>query len=315
MIKRDIVFLVYVNRSGSTFLANQLSRHPHIAVAPEGHLALQRLLGKSWAMGPLKGRIDRLISDINEDEKFSSWNINASTLRSNLEGVADEVEALYVACDLFADTHRPSARCVVIKGYFLEGLIRRHGFDALQRGRVVRALFLLRDPRAVFSSQKRTLSTQNGKPMQKYAFAAAVRWRLLAKAVEYLSASSYGVAVRYEDLILENAKTLSELANFLCVDPSVFGSLDSESSVLASLIPEKQRRLHENITKAPLLERIANWPLHLSDQEVAILDYVCGRRLVKFGYKKMDKKLGLSGLLVIFKEAISLLLRKLFVAR
>lgn len=287
---RNILFLIYLNRSGSTFLANQLSFHPDLAVAPEGHRALRRLLGQIGSRKSLALRMDRLVRDVVEDEKLLSWGIGPDQLGKRLKDAKDEIDALYAVCDAFADTHRPNARTVIVKGYFFQELIMRHGFGALQRGRKVQAIFLMRDPRAMFASQRQSLSTNSNAPMQDNPIAAALRWRQAATKAQIISNTPYGATVRYEDLVTRNETTLCEIADFLALDSCPLLTSTVGGGTLAELIPEKQRDLHTNIDRPPQNDRINAWTHILTDDEKRVIELVSSERMKNYNYVKAGSR-------------------------
>ncbi len=286
MRKRDILFLIYQNRSGSTFLANSLSRHPYLAVAPEGHGPLERLIRSAGSQASLPERIERILSGLVSDPKLRAWNVDPSAFQVRADGSLDEIDAFYALCDAFADAHFPDARTVVVKGHFFQKLIAQKGFPELQRERSAKAVFLFRDPRAMFASQRRSLSSRNNKPMQDNPVVAGLRWRQAANAEEKLSAHPHAISVKYEDLILENQRTMDMLSRLLGMPSSSFSEQKGQDSpLLSDLIPAEQQHLHANIGKKPLTARIDSWKDELTQREAAIVELFAGNAMKRMGYE------------------------------
>ena len=299
IMQRDIVFLIYLNRSGSTYLANQLSESPEIAVPPEGHGGLERLLGLLETDSSESERTSRLRYDLEHHRKLSAWQLDPSTTADRVTKAADELEAFYDLCDAFAERHKPGAGTVLVKGRFLQQLISRYGYSGLQRGRCVRAVFLMRDPRAIFASQKKSISTRTGLPMQVNPVTAALRWRHAAKKAEAWGRHPWGMTVRYEDLVANNAETLEEIFAFLRVEREQQGQPTARGDTsLSELIPANQRHLHTNIKKDPITDRIHAWRNDLSTSEVEIISAISGERLEKlYGNAAERHRLGAGAIL------------------
>lgn len=309
MIHRDIVLLVYQNRSGSTFLANQLSRHPAIAVPPEGHDALQRLLGQTGPGVALPARIERAARDLADDPKLRSWQIAPETFAARARDAQDSLDAFFALCDSFADEHQPGATTVVVKGEFLRDLIARHGFAALSRHRRTKAIFLLRDPRATFASQRKSISSNTGLPMQQSALVAALRWQQGEDIARKLATGADGLVMHYDALILDHDKVMREVAAFLDVDPAPFFG-EGSADTLKSRIPPEQRHLHTNVDKAPLTHKVDAWRAELSRREIALIDRLAARGMARSGYAPVpDARLGMADAPWLAGAALSAALR------
>ncbi|MDZ4307593.1 sulfotransferase [Allopontixanthobacter sp.] len=313
MYKRNILFLIYQNRTGSTFLANQLSQHPDVAVAPEGHEPLERLLSRACTPSAVGARIERLGQDLTMDPKLSSWKVSSSLLGERAAAASDELDIFYALCDSFADTHRPNASWVAVKGHFLSDLIARHGYQALQRDRKVRAIFLIRDPRAMFVSQRESLSSRTHQPMQDNPLVAGLRWRQAVNEATRLSHAPFGMMVRYEDLILENEPTLGKIAELLGLDSGRLSAGETaEPATLVELIPDEQKHLHRNVGRGPMADRIDRWQKKLSTRETMALELIPGRAMQRLGYKRHHGgRLGVMDIGAMIKLATSAGWRKL----
>lgn len=284
MIERDLLFLIYPNRSGSTFLANQLSRHPRIAVAPEGHDPLRRLLGQIDGGLSLKERISRTVDDLSADPKLRSWRVEPETFLARASRAEDDIGAFFALCDSFADQHEPDATTVVVKGEFLRSLIASRGYAGLSQGRRVRALFLLRDPRATFASQRRSVSSTSGRAMQDNPLVAGLRWRQAEAKAHALATGDEGRIVLYDDLVLHNERVMQDLARSMEVDAAPFLDASLGNDALKALIPDEQLHLHADIDKPPMAEKIDAWRSSLASREVALLDRLAGNGMVRTGF-------------------------------
>lgn len=282
---RDIIFLIYLNRSGSTLLANQASGHPAICVCPEAHRPIRRLLGDLEPRVTLTRRIERMAAEVSSDPKLRSWGLNGDSLLKHMASANDDVDALYRLLDHYADTHMPGARQVMVKGLFLLTLLRRHGIAGLQReGRNVRAIFLFRDARSIMSSQFRSVSSTSGKVMQGSAFALAMRWRSYLNIAKPFRRHANCLFVRYEDWICSNLEEQRRLFDFLNLSYDAGGD-----GTLSARIPESQRHLHAKIGDEPDLSRVEAWRSELAPRHRTIIEGIAGAQLTALDYDVAER--------------------------
>ena len=284
MSARNLLFLIYQNRSGSTFLANQLSGNSNIAVAPEGHEGLQRLLAKHTGARSREKRVERLLEDIRTDPKLSSWQLDPEIVSHKMADLHDPFAMFVALCEAFADKHRPDARSVVVKGHFLHSLLMSPALHGLKDDRSIRGLYLLRDPRAMFASQKKSISSRSGNPMQDNALVAGLRWHQFARQAERAERSGNAMIVRYEDLILDNATTFASVLDFIGEDPAVEAE---QSGALIDFIPENQKHLHTNIDSGPMRDRVFSWQKTLPVEERRVVELASGRAMKSRGYDEI----------------------------
>ena len=78
----NMIFLIYMNRSGSTLLARLLDNYKEIGVTPEANLPD----GINHGTGKLESlkNIDRFLDEIFTDDRFCSWQLNKKILRDKL---------------------------------------------------------------------------------------------------------------------------------------------------------------------------------------------------------------------------------------
>ncbi len=142
---------------------------------------------------------------------------------------------------------------------------------------------LIRDGRATFNSQRKTISSE-GKILRSDPRIAAERWKIhvnLTRDIEILYPNDV-LVVHYETMIKDFSSTLSQIGDFLHLAP-----INGESSYTANVsyyIPERYKHIHENVNKAPMTSRIDKWRENLSEEEINIIEQVAGRELESEGY-------------------------------
>lgn len=306
MPSRSIVFLVYLNRSGSTFLANQLSRHPQICVCPEAHRPLRRLLGLLGPAMSFRDRVQRLLKEIETEEKFSSWGLTRDEIAPRLQSCEDDVDVLYTILDAYADKIKPKASTVVVKGLFYLDLIESRGRPKLDRKRNLKVIFLVRDARAIFNSQRVSISSTFYRPMQTSAVRSAQHWKRYVSKIAALEPKDWAEVVRYETLIVDVDKEMAKLIANLGLSVHVQLTLDSPQ--LAKRIPYAQKRLHANITAPAIPRRIDAWRTELPLSDRQAVEFISLSHLRRLGYERPANR-SLRGAVAVMRDCIMLIIR------
>lgn len=145
-------------------------------------------------------------------------------------------------------------------------------------------IIIVRDYRANVLSRK-------SKPLNKPGniIYNAFRWRFFFKEIIKLSGNSDCIAIRYEDLVVNETKEISKICAFL--------SLPFESSMLTNrmvdnmsetVVEEKTKRFVDEhflgLSKPMHSSKIEAWRNQLSSTEIEQCDCICSSYGEKFGY-------------------------------
>ena len=265
---RKIHFLCYLNRSGSTLLAQKLSEFKDIAVG------LECRLGKDFFFNfhaeneeQLRYWIDRAY----EDEKFRNWNIDRESLYKCLQ---EEPYPLYInsflKCALGEKFRNDSARLLIHKGREIFGDLEYY----LRLFKDSKVIFIQRDPRATFNSQRKSTDSYTQKPMQTDIVQFAKNYKNTVQKIntylKRLKLQDRLLVVTYENLLRDEGTELSKILQFL----NSSNKKRKEKSKYSKIIPAEQRHLHTNLTKGNLQERIYAWQNELSPDDRCFLSFV-----------------------------------------
>ncbi|WP_416898552.1 MAG: sulfotransferase family protein [Minwuia sp.] len=303
--ERQIVFLMYENRSGSTFLASRLDLHEEVAVTIETE-AFADLLETGPEIRE-EADIDRVVDTFFGDDKFARWNIDRKTLRFGLEVLTRPAKfemILRKVLDLHFDG-------LDVPYYLVKGTRLTHHIARLRREiPSAKYLHIIRDPRGVFGSQKQSIGSYTARAMNEDPYDAAKRWAANAGRVDRVAGDDL-MEVRYEDLITDHDATMQSIRDFVrrkdlppLTDP---GELDGEAYL--SKIPEDQRHLHQNLLKKPRADRIEAWREELSDIEIALTQQGAGDMLEKKGYAADREAVRRAGRMAVAMARAGLALR------
>ncbi|MBU1122099.1 MAG: sulfotransferase [Candidatus Omnitrophica bacterium] len=275
---KTIVFLTYLNRSGSTFLSALLNQYEDIGVSleaglPDGILRYPLNIGK-------KADIGKVLNCLYADKKFSSWNIDRIHLQKLLEESTLPLKfssLLTMLMKCYFDKRGVTPQIYIYKcGDYINYLpVLRQIFPNSK------VIFLIRDGRAVYNSQKKSFSSTTNKLMETNPLRSAYKWRAVINCVKQYCVENWFYCLKYEDLVSNPNETLDRLLDFLKSNKKIF----REKENYFSAIPQSQKHLHHNIINFPLSERICAWQNELNLQEIVIYEKYAGKVLREQGYK------------------------------
>lgn len=278
----SLVVLSYLNRSGSTFLARLLSEYEDVAVSLEAQFddgivrASRRITNEA--------DLDALLAELAVDPKFSGWGVDPAALKSRLAPAGYPVAYPAFLRAALSEALGDDARVHLYKnGRYLEqpGTFRRQFPDA-------KMIFVLRDPRAVFASQKRSLDSRTGDPMSSQPAFTARWFRRVVETLDRLADAPWLCVVRYEDLLARPDDECGRVLEFLGASRRRRADGTTE---YAERIPVAQRHLHEKVGGAADPRRVEAWRTELSAAEIAAIDAVAGDTLARVGYEPSRPKL------------------------
>lgn len=288
-------FITYVSRSGSTLLSRLLNQHPLVCVCTEAHLP-KELFG----LGSYKGLsfnseedLASYLERVKGYSKFSSWGLG---LEDILEGIGrhewplsgEALLARFLAA--YKRKFSPNARIVLYKGppampWELHSMIQAFpGF---------RIIHLVRDPRAVYASQKRSINPYSGRPFVKSPLETAWQWRRAMLASGRVNSKNL-LEVRFEDLVSQPDEALQVICDHLDVDfHSGYFHSDMQSD-FSSRLPSSETDLHRRIDQAPDSARVSGWKSDVAPSEVAALESALGTLVLQQRYVPDSKPTGIS---------------------
>ena len=255
----DPFFIVGVSRSGTTFLYHLLNAHPQFRLSYEG-----RLFTEGWQCyrryDDLKSRdqFDRLLSDLiacDRDESLNRW-------------LGDDVASAKTL--LFEQhTRQPSFTGLIKQIYQLPGPAAIWGNkmlriemapDILKHWPNARFVALVRDPRAVYASQKKFFPNRRLKYSGMY-------WNIHTGAIaDHELPEEQIMVLRYEDFVEDAPAQLEKILTFA-------GQWDA--SIAAEML-----KAHPASPAS-----IGKWRDGLNDREVQTIEEICFDRMQQFGYQ------------------------------
>jgi len=280
-----IILLTYVNRSGSTYLANLLSASDSVCVCPEGDRLVSLFLespGKAFHFDPRwEARLSQIL---NLDSKLRSWGIGNDVF-SSLGDARRNIDAFVALLRYYQLKQKPGASSILFKAERLVDL-----FAPIDRekgnGISIKYLSLIRDPRAIYASQKRTLIPGTRKEMSKNPVYTSILWNHFMRINNINTRLIKIHPVYYQDMVQKTEETFSSLAGYLELD--LQGILPGDGD-LKDRLPEGHKTIHQSIDKPPDPLKINQWKEELSKEEVGLIEDKCRKYLIARGFERIRR--------------------------
>jgi hypothetical protein len=257
----NYLFLSYLNRSGSTFLANLLSKSQSVCVCPEAEI-----LYKLFLVSPTD-----LVSScvaknyvviLNKDKKFRYWKILIET--ADLENKT-HLECFLIILNKFRARNYPASSLIAFKHNYLLNLI---GKDLA--GNQVFFVNLIRDPKSIFASQKMTISPTTQRPMCSNPLSFADSWNWYLNRIKNMESYPNVASVYFEDLISNADRVMEKLFEFAGIEDNWRAAKNNEPE-LHHWLSEEYKTIHENIDEKPISTVNDKWKTILKPRELGIL--------------------------------------------
>ncbi len=290
-----IILLTYVNRSGSTYLANMLSASDSVCVCPEGERLVSLFLespGKDFQLDA--GWESKLLQIFNSDSKLRSWGIRDDVI-TTLDGARRNIDAFVAVLKYYQLKQKPGASSILFKAERLVDLFA--SIDQYKGSGIgIKYLSLIRDPRAIYASQKRTLIPGTDVKMSKNPVYTSIFWNHFMRMNKVNIRLLDIHPISYQDMIQKTEETISILASYLELD--LQGLVPGEGD-LKGRLPLDHRTIHQSIDKLPDPLKIDQWKEELGQEEVRLIELKCMKYLMVGGYERTYR--GKTGLAMKFK--------------
>jgi len=265
----NLFFLVYDGRSGSTLLASQLYKLKDISVIPE--TSFISIIYNENLDFLKENNLEYLLDELYKEVQFTELNINR--------------EFLYRKLIRLNHFNKKEIVLKIIESYFgylpVNVLIKHNPFTIYKRLKKdfnnIKIINLIRDGRAILLSK---LNSKNiyGKALASTIISPALNYIYSLRKMNEFENSIY---IRYEDLILNNEKTLYKICKFL----DIKYEFEENGTDYFNLIGKKQKHLHINIKNKPDKNKIYAWKNKLKPEQIGVYQIIAGGYLKKYGYK------------------------------
>ena len=275
MCNNSPIFVVGMPRSGTTLMSSLLSAHPNIAIAPETHFLNKWVEKYNHLDLRQPDNFDKFWKHFSASERFSLLGVNAEAVLRRIQQKGS-----------------PSFRLVfeaVLKEYASVKNKSRWGektpahYDyvdiLLSWFPFAHVIWMVRDPRTVCASY------MNVPWSIKHVLGPARRWSKSMRALGRWQDCSRIKVVRYEDLVTNPKKTLSEVLGFLGEQATTEYIIMNQRHIPDIDAHTGWAKQHFEAASKPIHKKSLNaWREQLSENQVRLIEHVTRHWLPRYGY-------------------------------
>lgn len=294
-----IVFIVGKGRSGTSLLQTILDANPEVITANESpfiiHLKQKYSAVKKWT----SEKLDEFIIDLYKDIRFSFlWKINANDLKRLFNSYPLCQLDFSVLCKLvYLSVSSPFPKgktsLIVDKNPIYSFFIN----ELIELFPNAKFIHIIRDYRDNVISTRKAFTIKNVARL-------AQSWKRHNKYIDYykIKHPSRFYTLRYEDLVTNPEKSISELFEFLTISfdsnilyfhkttRRIFNDERVNNDILTGIVD----KIHVNLLNPINTERIDKWKNELTISEIEVIDYITGDYAKKYNYIRSTNVLRLS---------------------
>ena len=162
---KQLVFLTYIPRSGSTFLSKLLDEYKEIAVSIEANIPDGFRNGKCFVKNDTE--LDEYLDRLYHDDKFKYWDIPRKDLKTILSQKEYPLKFSDILPVILSEYFKAEDKKIwVLKvGYYINYVDQLKGLFPNSK-----FIFIIRDPRGIFNSQRTSMILNQNKPMARTIF-------------------------------------------------------------------------------------------------------------------------------------------------
>lgn len=260
-----VVFLSYINRSGSTFLANELSKSKGICVCPESEFLVSCFLSKPKAAFN-KRQQAQTIKLLFSESKFVHWGLLKTEVEEVLQFSTCRSDAFMQILLAYKQKQKPNAKAIVFKHNNILKKTKGLSFVNCE----VYYLALQRLPLAIFESQKRTFDPETGKVMCANPLALAMKWKQHNRQLASFASNKACLKINFDALMRTPNESMAKIVRWLgeTFESQLLGDI-------AEFLPPAFSEMHIKAIKDPLLKNLDSWKSSLTTFEKTLIIRLC----------------------------------------
>ncbi len=275
----QLVFISYINRSGSTLLCKVLDQYEEISVGIEAGFPgyMTKLIPDEYKEINNDASLEKYLDELFGDIRFAQWKIDREKLIKRLHSSEYPLtfKEILTAC-LHEYFGKATAKVFVHKAGFYVDMLN----DVRQAFGPAKNLFIIRDPRAIYNSQKNATCIYTGKSMGCSLPYFINQYKKRTRLVRENLKNKDFYCVKYEDLVQDNEKVMNTIFTFLNLRNPTRGS-----NCYSEKIPDNQKSLHTNVGSDPNKNSLEKWITGLEKHEVHFIQKQLREEMEFFDYQ------------------------------
>lgn len=298
-MSNKIVFLDYLSRAGSTLLAMKLAEFENVEITPEPRFLKGYDPSKLNVQNPEE--LENYLDYLYHQQKFLNWHIDRRAFEHRLNALPFPLRFNHFFQEIISLAYpNHQEKTIVVKGggnYWLNIAAYTKLLPEME------ILFIVRDPRGMYNSQKKSIDSLRNKPMQQNILRFVAKFRDVTRNIRDSRYAKHVQIVRYESLIDDEQNTLNNVLNMM---QGIGAKKDAEAHYFDQ-IPEEQKHLHQNIRSGEAIqERKSAWKSELSKSEIGAIEYLLRDEMKYWNYPlQFNGKLRPGFAICIFKHFIN----------
>ncbi len=268
-----LIFLSYINRSGSSFLSQKLSEYEEIIVFPEGDALIDYfLLNDKITKKNIATKISQLLKT---DIKLKQWQFSEDDI-NKISEQPDKKQVFFSILKTFQQKNKKNAKYFFFKKR--DAFVKINDLKKILPQVTFNLICLFRDPRAIFYSQKISIDPYKNKPFNINPLITAYYWQFF---IEHSSCKK-SIHILYEDFIKNTETSLKKIFSKLDI---LLSEKKENKNTYFDFLSTGYKRLHKDITKKQKQNSREKWKEGLTDTEIILIENECNNYMLNFGYK------------------------------
>ena len=276
-----LVFLNYINRSGSTLLCKLLDQYEDISVGIEAGFPgyIRKLIPDEYKEINDDLSLKKYLNELFDDVRFKEWEIDKKSLFLKLKDISYPLtfKEILLNCLYEYFKQRPSKFIVHKAGYYIDIID-----DVIATFGDVKNIFIVRDPRAIFFSQKNAKDLYTGKIMGNSLPYFLSQYKKRIDIIEKKNDKNL-LCIRYEDLVIDTTNTMKQIINFIGAR-----QIKKNDNSYVNKIPKSQQYLHQNVKLDPHKDSLNKWKTGLAKYEIIFIQKKLHNEMQLFNYDPIN---------------------------
>lgn len=293
---KQIVFLLYDSRSGSTLLSRLLNDFKDIGVTVESNFMVSLLKLEKYFL-VVEPDFELIAQKIINMDRFKNLKINENDIIQDMKQKPITIGAFVEnLLNIYFSREKPGADIWIIKDGS-NGHFARYIIETLPTAKFIH---IIRDGRAVLNSRMKTVNPYgNKKSMSRDPLTTARHWVRLVSTIDTVSTDypEHFLEVKYEDIIINTDRELQRIREFLGLHPCRIDTSSQDNYY--SKIVKKEQMIHTLVNEEPKIARCNAWKKELPDNYRKLFELIAGNTLKQKGYS-LDKDIKLNDIFTEF---------------
>ncbi|MBN2348493.1 MAG: sulfotransferase [Bacteroidales bacterium] len=294
-----LILITYIDRSGSTLLTYQLSRHKQIFVFPEAGYLSGMLLHHPFDRFELSGsKLRRIYEDLKTHHQLKYWPVQELLERANTQTITN-FDFFLEMLKAYAIVNGHNESIWVFKQRNLLSIFQNRQ-KLSKNGVEIFCIGLIRDPRAVFFSGTQILKNFPQFSFSRNPLILTYTWLNFLEYANRYNKSSDFLLLSYKNLIKDFESTIYKICLFIGISDTT--EEWSEQGKLYNLLSPEDKKMHQNILRPPDSSKIYFWKQKLKPVLVKIIEQYALQKLHSDEYQLTNPKVNsiVKNLLILY---------------